>query len=53
MLTLFIIGFICLLLVIGYFFSENPIEFTIKAVVITGALLFVGFILIFLNAISK
>lgn len=52
MVLLFIIGFICLLLVVGYFFSENPIGFTIKAVIVTGALAFIGFIGFFLYAIN-
>lgn len=47
MILLFIIGFICLLLVMGAFISENPVEFAIKGVIATGAFAFVATILFF------
>jgi hypothetical protein len=53
MLILFIIGFICLLLVIGAFVTENAVEFAIKGVVATGAIAFVATILFFAYILIK
>ena len=38
---LLFIGLVCFLLLIGYFFAENAVAFTIKTLVALGALLFV------------
>ena len=39
-----IFGLICVLLIIGSFFTHRPVKFTIASVIVLGALGFIGFI---------
>jgi len=46
-MLLLLIGFICLLLVIGFFTEMGPISFTVIGLVTTGALCFIAFLDLF------
>lgn len=45
-ILLFLIGLVCFLLVLGFFFSEDPVKFTIQGLIILGAISFTAFLLI-------
>ena len=52
MIWLLLIGFICFLLVLGAVFTGNPIKFALSGLAITGALAFVGFIILLIYIFS-
>jgi len=46
-----LIGLFCFLLVLGAVLGKEPLPFAIGSVVVLGAIVFVGFVLLILNAL--
>ena len=48
-----LIGFICFLLVLGAIFTGKPLKFALSGLAVTGALAFVGFVILMIYIFSS